>query len=273
MKNKLYHSYRSMVRWVRRQLRNPRKRLILEAIAVTAIIIAIISMITSGRKVNTDGIKDGVAYIKSLEKKDTTEIEQEIKEIERSERKAALESGEINVWQQFNDSVILGDSRAVGFEVYKCVDESRVFADAGATIRKIPEYIEGVKNINPSTIILCFGLNDISIGIWSTCEDYIAELDDMIKQLEDAVPGATVFVNSIIPATDPAFQKSEKWRNIPDWNEEIKAHCKEADIPYVDVTETVEENKNLYDVDGIHMRKDFYEKWAITIITEVTEYE
>ena len=115
MKKKIYESYCSMTQWVKRQIRNPRKRLVLEAIAVAAIIIAIISMITSGKKVNTEGIKEGVSYIKSLEKKDTSEIEQEIKEIKRAERKAALESGEINVWAQFNDSVILGDSRAVGF--------------------------------------------------------------------------------------------------------------------------------------------------------------
>ena len=97
MKKKIYESYCSMTQWVKRQIRNPRKRLVLEAVAVAAIIIAIISLVTSGKKVNTEGIKEGVSYIKSLEKKDTSEIEQEIKEIKRAERKAALESGEIDM--------------------------------------------------------------------------------------------------------------------------------------------------------------------------------
>lgn len=273
MKKKIYESYCSMTQWVKRQIRNPRKRLVLEAIAVAAIIIAIISMITSGKKVNTEGIKEGVSYIKSLEKKDTSEIEQEIKEIKRAERKAALESGEINVWAQFNDSVILGDSRAVGFEVFDCVDDSRVFADAGATIRKIPEYIDGIKAVNPSSIILCFGINDMSIGLWPTCEEYITEYDQMIQKLQEALPDATVYVNSIIPATDPAFQKSEKWREIPDWNEQLKAHFEETGVPFIDITEEVEEHKDLYDVDGIHMRKEFYLYWGNAIIMEVTENE
>ncbi len=390
MKKKLYQTYRSMTRWVKRQIRNPRKRLVLEAVAVAAIIIAIISLVTSGKKVNTEGIKEGVSYIKSLEKKDTSEIEQEIKEIKRAERKAALESGEINVWAQFNDSVILGDSRAVGFEVFDCVDDSRVFADAGATIRKIPEYsgkkvntegikegvsyikslekkdtseieqeikeikraerkaalesgeinvwaqfndsvilgdsravgfevfdcvddsrvfadagatirkipeyIDGIKAVNPSSIILCF--NDLSIGLWPTCEEYITEYDQMIQKLQEALPDATVYVNSIIPATDPAFQKSEKWREIPDWNEQLKAHFEETGVqksekwreipdwneqlkahfeetgvPFIDITEEVEEHKDLYDVDGIHMRKEFYLYWGNAIIMEVTENE
>ena len=55
MKKKIYESYCSMTQWVKRQIRNPRKRLVLEAVAVAAIIIAIISLVTSGKKVNTEG--------------------------------------------------------------------------------------------------------------------------------------------------------------------------------------------------------------------------
>ena len=119
-------------------------------------------------------------------------------------------------------------------------------ADAGATIRKIPEYIDGIKAVNPSSIILCFGINDLSIGLWPTCEEYITEYDQMIQKLQEALPDATVYVNSIIPATDPAFQKSEKWREIPDWNEQLKAHFEETGVPFIDITEEAEEHKDLY---------------------------
>ena len=104
-------------------------------------------------------------------------------------------------------------------------------------------------------------------------EDYIAEQDQIIANLQEALPNTTIYVNSIIPATDPAFDRSEKWRDIPDWNDAIRQHCEEASIPYIDITDAVEEHSDLYDVDGIHMQKAFYEYWAIDMITEVTENE
>lgn len=95
----------------------------------------------------------------------------------------------------------------------------------------------------------------------------------MLALLHKKLPDATVFVNSTIPAIDPAFKQSEKWRDIPDWNKDVKTHCEEEKIPYIDVSDVMEEHKDLYDIDGIHVKKEFYPYWAIAIITEVTENE
>ena len=65
----------------------------------------------------------------------------------------------------------------------------------------------------------------------------------MIELIRTSVPGIEVYVNSTIPATDPAFEQSDKWRNIPEWNAAIKAHCEENGIHYVDVSATVEDIK------------------------------
>lgn len=252
---------------------SPKIRLVLEGLAVILILCVIIYMLFFRGKETTDDLTEGIAYIENLEATDITVTEKKIKDIKKAERKAALESGEIDVWQQFDDAVILGDSRAVGFEFYEFLEDSRVMAEAGATIRNIPNYVEGVKSVNPSSVVLCFGLNDIGIGYWNTVEEYIAEIDEMIKLLKDSVPDVTVFVNSIIPVTDSALGRSEKWSEIPDWNAAIKTHCEEKGIPYIDVTSTVEEHQDLYDVDGQHMMRDFYEYWAIAMITEMNEYE
>lgn len=237
------------------------------------VIIVLLIFFFSGSPASTAGIDDGINYIKNLEKTDILPIEKQIKQIKAAERKAAMENGEVDVWKQFDDSAILGDSRAVGFYFYKFLDQSRVMAEAGATLRNIPGYLDQLKTLNPSTVFLCFGINDISIGFWPTVEDYIAELDTVIAQIQEALPEAKVFVNSIIPAIDPAFQKSEKWREIPSWNESIRAHCEENNILYVDITDTVNAHTDLYDIDGIHMKITFYDFWAIDMITEVYENE
>lgn len=175
------------------------------------------------------------------------------------------------MWQQFNDSAVLGDSRAVGFDFYGLIDKSRVFAKSGGTLRNVPDYINELKTLNPSTIFLCYGINDV--GSLAGADDYIKELDNTIAKIHESLPDTVVFINSIIPVTDPGFKKFQKWKEIPDWNAAVKEHCESENIPYVDITDTVEEHSEHYENDGIHMKKAFYEFWAIDMVTEVNEYE
>ena len=102
----------------------------------------------SGQNITTDDIKEGRAYIEGLEATDTASVEEQVKELRKKERKAALESGDLDVWSQFTDIAILGDSRAVGFYSYNLVDESRVFATGGATIRDIEQYTDQLVALN-----------------------------------------------------------------------------------------------------------------------------
>ncbi len=246
--------------------------MIIAGVVMAALVIGAVTHL-SGKSTESDDVKTGVTYIQTLEATDVSQVENQIKQVKAAERKAALESGEIDVWTLFNDSVIMGDSRAVGFYYYGFLGTDRVLAEAGATILKISEYTPSAQVVNPSSIFLCFGLNDISIGIWPTVEDYIAEYDQQIADLRAAIPGAQVYVVSTIPATDPAFNKSNLWRNIPDWNEALKAHFADTDVHFIDISETVAEHQDLYDIDGIHMQKAFYDYWAIAIMAGVTENE
>ena len=262
-----------MLKFIRERLQSSDKRVIVGLLALVIIIAIVVAVAISISKNQTSDTDEGVAYIKGLEQTDTTAIEEKVKELRRAERIKAMEAGDFDVWSMFTDTAILGDSRAVGFSYHEFVDENRVFAEGGATIRNIEQYTDQLVNLNPSSIIFCFGLNDVSIGFWDTPAEYIAEQDQIIEALQKALPNATIYVNSIIPAIDPAFELSEAWKAIPDWNQEIKKHCEEKGIAYIDITETVEEHKDLYDIDGIHMQKAFYDFWAIDIMTEVMEDE
>lgn len=241
-------------------------------VVVAAIIIGIV-IYRSGRSGESDDVQTGVTYIQTLEAADVTQVEKQIKQVKAEERKAAMENGTIDVWTLFNDSVIMGDSRAVGFSYYGFLGTDRVLAEAGATILKISEWKTSAQNMNPSSIFLAFGLNDISIGIWPTVDDYIAEYDQKIAELKEAMPDAQIYVVSTIPATDPAFARASIWRSIPEWNEALKAHFADTDTHFIDITDTVNAHQDLYDVDGIHMQRAFYDYWAIAIMTGVTEDE
>ena len=75
-------------------------------------------------------------------------MEEQIKQLRRAQWEAQLlaerdtwleqlESGQINVWSLFDDAVILGDSRVVGYEFYDFLPDERVLAEGGATIRNV----------------------------------------------------------------------------------------------------------------------------------------
>ncbi len=222
-------------------------------------------------------ISQGVAYLQSLEAQDPDAVDnvlkqqrlQHIQEL-RDERLRQLESGEISVWSLFDDYVLLGDSRAVGFSFYGFLPEDRVIAESGATILHLEEHIPDIVALNPSNIFLCYGLNDVSIGIWSTPEDYVTQFTDIIGQIQSQLPDANIFISSILPARDPAFQKSSAWYNIPEYSQAVSGMCDTlSHCYYVDNDSIAEEYASLWEVDGIHVQKDFYSHWAANLITEV----
>lgn len=222
-------------------------------------------------------ITDGVAFLESLESRDPDEVDQILKQQRqqklqelRDERLRQLESGEISVWSLFEDYVLCGDSRAVGFSFYGFMPEERVLAESGATILKLEENIPNIVALNPSNIFLCYGLNDVSIGIWPTPEDYVAQYSDIIGQIQAQLPDANIFISSILPARDPAFQKSTAWYNIPEYSQAVSEMCGTiSHCYYVDNDAICEQYADLWEIDGIHVQRDFYPHWAADLITEV----
>ena len=218
----------------------------------------------------------GLQFIQQLEAKDPAEVDEKIKTLHqqrlmelREERLQQLESGEVSVWSLFEDYVLLGDSRAVGFYFYDFLPESRVLAEAGATIRNLQEHIPDLVEINPSRLFLCYGLNDVSIGIWPTPESYVEEYAEIIAEIRQKLPDVDIYISSILPARDPAFEQSSAWYDIPQYSAAVKEMCEEIGCYYVDNDALAEKYADLWEVDGIHVQRDFYPHWAANMILEV----
>ena len=185
---------------------------------------------------------------------------------QRSQLIRQLTDGTMDPFSLFKDYVLLGDSRAVGYWYRNFLDKSRVLADGGHTIRNLKEYIDKIVEMNPSQIFLCYGLNDSSIGYWDTAEEYVTEYMATVNEIRQKLPNATIVVSSILPAKDPAFQKSKKWYNIPDWSAALEKACEENDILFANCDQLAVDYPNLWDPDGIHFRKEFYPYWASCLV-------
>lgn len=249
---------------------------------VVAVLLAICwTIIALGNKEKQPEVDEflapGLAFLEAQEQKNPAAVLETRQKIyqakidaQRDKIIAQLNSGAMDPFSMFQDYLILGDSRAVGFWYMKFLDKDRVLADGGHTIRNLAEYVDTVVERKPSQIFLCYGLNDTSIGYWNTAEEYVTEYMQTVNKIRERLPDATIVVSSILPAKDPAFQRSEKWRNIPQWSAALEEACKENDILFANCDDLANTHPNLWDpVDGIHFRKEFYPYWASCLIATI----
>ena len=223
---------------------------------------------------------EALQYLDSLESYDPSEVDQILKEYhrqalvaERDQRLKQLEDGEITVWSLFEDYAILGDSRVCGFMFMNVLDNSRILASYGETTKYIEDHIPELQKINPSYIFLCYGLNDMVQMGWETPEAFVADYRTYIRQLQQVQPQAKIFVNCLFPVYDPAFERWEKWRESPAYNEAIAQMAREEGCYFIENANLLATGNQLYNEDGIHFTVEFNEIWATNMITAVYNSE
>ena len=247
-------------------------------ILVVVVVISMFSALFGGQKDKSgeDITAAGIAYLEALEQKDPDVVMQIRKDIYQAEIDAKrdllvrqLATGETDPFSLFKDYVLLGDSRAVGFWYRNFLDKGRVLADGGHTIRNLKGYVDTIVSMNPSQIFLCYGLNDTSIGYWDTPQEYVTEYMEIVKEIQEKLPDATIVVSSILPAKDPAFQKSRKWYNIPDWSAALEDACEANGVLFANCDRFAVDYATLWDPDGIHFRKELYPYWASSLMAAI----
>ena len=254
------------------------KRSIWVALAVVLAFFLLILLIRfSGARDERQAVSEGVKYLKSIDTdKHLDKAESEVKKMRTEaisqdlENAAKGEGGQANTWSYFSDTVIMGDSRAVGFAVYGYLPYSRVLADGGNTIKTISDSYDTLSALNPSVVFLCYGLNDATSAYWDSPEDWIKDYDSQIKKLQKRLPEAAICVNSILPATEKARETSKRVDLIPDYDKTLQAYCEQNKITYVNCNPLVEDHRDMIEPsDGFHYKKTFYPLWAAEMIQTV----
>ncbi|SDL50906.1 GDSL-like Lipase/Acylhydrolase family [Sarcina sp. DSM 11001] len=217
----------------------------------------------------------GRQYLRYLDERTAAEMQVRVDEaraafqLEKKKKAYAVErdayhkklSGD-KVWSSFKDYVFLGDSRVVGFDVYGFLDSDRILADAGDTILAIDDRVEAMEELSPRYIFISYGINDVNLGLWPTAQEYARDFGARIDELRKSFPEAEIYVNSILPATDDAIEQHPLWENLPEYSEAVRQMCEQKEICFIDNTSIVEDHKDLYAMDGVHIAPDFYHYWA-----------
>lgn len=246
------------------------KQILMIAVAAVGILVLILGIVSWRKSVREkEKIQKGLTYLESLENKDIVEINAKVKKVKKEQNQEYVSENEDEVWSGFEDAMIIGDSRAVGFSYYGFLAEEQVYAEKGALITSIKEYIPQIKAYNPGQVYICFGLNDLQSGQWSEPEDYSKQCAEIIELLNNEIPQCEVYLNSILPTSEEKMESDPVYSSITKYNDSMKQMCEEKGYNFVDNTEMAQSHLDLYEIDGLHLESDFYKYWAMNMLLEV----
>lgn len=236
-----------------------RKKMLLRIAGIIVVVTIMICIGLSQMAVGNVDVKEGTARIQELEAEDITEAEAAIEALEEQERQAEEAYANRPLSEKFANAVIIGDSITTGFVNYEILDASSVVAEVGIELTELESLLETTVNLNPSTVFLALGLNDITATDGDTAlfkEQYRAA----IASIRERLPEVKVCVNSILPVQQIAIDERPEYAGIADYNKTLKALCEEEEIPFIDNTGLVKEE--YYEPDGEHMMADYYPEWG-----------
>lgn len=251
-----------------------RRREMVVAAVVAALLVSLIALVggsvfsayTRGSSSDGQDVAQGLQYLQQLDAQDVNTVRAATTSFRRQDIIDKVQSGELPVWSLFQGCVFFGDSRTVGLWTYEYLDTSQVVSDGGWTIADLQEHEDELAAKNPEYLFLCTGVNDVSIGLWPTPQEYADAYKSVIDELQAKMPGTKIVVNSIVPTSAEAFQRAPAWEQIPQYNVAVKAMCQQYGITYVDNDQiSAQDYDFMYAEDGIHFTTMFYDDWGLNL--------
>ena len=200
--------------------------------------------------------EEGIAYIKAAEAEDITVIEQKIAQLESQDGR---EEDTRSAKEKFASSVVMGDSITEGLVEYDVLSASSVVSKIGVQLDELDDQVAQVKELNPQVIFLTFGMNDVIEDGEDTAQ-FRSDYEALVKQIQEEVPDAHIFVNSIFPVLDTAVENEPALERISEYNTVLSEMCTKLQVGFIDNTELVSDQ--YYEEDGIHFKAEFYPLWA-----------
>lgn len=214
-------------------------------------------------KVKTDGAPEESSDLHNENRK--SQVQEDLKGI----RKVEDLSKSNDYKEVFKEDLFFGDSITDSLSFYEFIDESNVVAKFGLTAKGAKDEVQNIVKINPKSIFIMFGMNDILTDEDSNqfADDY-AELIHIIKE---KLPNTKIYVQSIL-SVDPKVKDKKPLltnENIDNFNQALKGMAKNEKVEYLNIRTILEENKDLLEPDGIHVKYKFYKLWLDYLIENI----
>lgn len=177
-----------------------------------------------------------------------------------------------NYKEFFKNDVFLGDSISEELSFYEFLNDENVAAKKGVNIYKAKDEIDKVVQKNPKRIFILFGVNDMDGTL--TSQQFVGYYEQIIQNVKDKIPNCQIYVQSIFPVL-PEVAKSRPYlsdEHVNEFNTALINMAKKDNIHYINVAAVLNENnRNLYEPDGIHFKSDFCSLWLNYIVENINK--
>ena len=154
--------------------------------------------------------------------------------------------------------VLVGDSLIEAISGYGILSSDHVVAEVGVSLYSAGPMISQAAQLYPSNIVIAFGENDLDFN-GANSDAYIEALRTVVQQTRDEIPGARIFVASVLPVGDNAIAADGNLAYWSDYNNALIAYANgESDVTYIDTAEVGAAHQDMLEPDGQHYTEAFY---------------
>ncbi|MCQ2462699.1 MAG: hypothetical protein MJ177_04750 [Clostridia bacterium] len=216
------------------------------------------------------------AVEKKIEKTEAQKQEQIYKKkllLERAQNREKLleqvKEGKTTYRQIFSDTLIVGDSLMNGLEIYDILDSANMITKVGASLYHLDDNIKKIISYSPKVLILHYGVNMIEDRDYFI-DNFINMYTDCINKIKKGTPETKIVVSGMFPVSSKGIENEPVLANCPKYEKKIREMCSLLGVTYLDNTETIQDGSGYYDLDGIHVKRDFYtDVWLVYVATEL----
>ena len=169
----------------------------------------------------------------------------------------------------FKEDLFLGDSITDSLSFYEFLEDSQVIAEFGLTSKGARNIVDNIVKKNPRNIFIMFGMNDILTN--ETSGEFADNYTELIHDIKLKLPDSNIYVQSILPVDSKVKNKKPLLtnENIENFNQALMNMAKDEDIKYLNIRTIIEEDKDLIEPDGIHVKYEFYKLWLNYLIENI----
>ncbi|WP_261305056.1 GDSL-type esterase/lipase family protein [Paenibacillus andongensis] len=188
-------------------------------------------------------------------------------------KKNRLDSfGKLNLLAKKNGIVFVGDSITEGFPLYEMYQGSKPIYNRGISGYTSLELLENLQemvcDLEPSTVVLLIGTNDLGIG--NKPEEIIQRIEQICSDIKGKLPYACILVQSIYPIRNTEHHKVASFFESDRNNEEIRRlnamiyeMSNQLGLKYIDLYSKLGDKdgslKINFTTDGLHLSIEGYE--------------
>ncbi len=168
---------------------------------------------------------------------------------------------DIKVTFKNKNAYVIGDSMVEGLTAYNVLDEEHAVFHRGRRIDNMEKDLPKLSNQSPSYLFLSYGSNDLEL--WTgRVNSFIAAYRKKLNYLKEKLPNTTIVINSILPVSKKAVNKSSAFSYQELFNNELKKLANELNITFLENSVYLNEKEKPYSSDGIHPKAFYYTLWA-----------